>query len=44
MSLLLIGRGIPDFEPERFERLAARPNVSHLGARPFEALPLVPQA
>ncbi|MEZ0293193.1 MAG: glycosyltransferase [Solirubrobacteraceae bacterium] len=38
ISLLLIGSRDPDFEPERFERLAARPNVSHLGARPFESL------
>jgi glycosyltransferase involved in cell wall biosynthesis len=38
MSLLLIGPKEPDFEPERFERLAARPNVRYLGARPFEQL------
>ena len=28
ISLLLIGSRDPDFEPERFERLAARPNVA----------------
>lgn len=38
ISLLLIGPRDPDFEPERFDRLAARANVSYLGARPFEAL------
>ena len=38
MSLLLIGPKDPAFEPERFERLAARPTVAYLGARPFEEL------
>jgi teichuronic acid biosynthesis glycosyltransferase TuaH len=38
-SLLLIGPKDPDFEPARFDRLAARQNVSYLGARPFEQLP-----
>ena len=38
VSLLLIGPKDPAFEPERFARLAARGNVSHLGARPFESL------
>jgi teichuronic acid biosynthesis glycosyltransferase TuaH len=39
ISLLLIGPKDPDFEPERFERLAARANVAYIGPRPFEALP-----
>jgi glycosyltransferase involved in cell wall biosynthesis len=39
MSLLLIGPKDSDFEPERFASLVDRPNVSYLGARPFEALP-----
>jgi teichuronic acid biosynthesis glycosyltransferase TuaH len=38
VSLLLIGPKDPSFEPERFERLAARPNVSYIGARPFKEL------
>jgi teichuronic acid biosynthesis glycosyltransferase TuaH len=38
VSLLLVGPKDPGFEPERFERLAARPNVAYLGARPFEEL------
>jgi teichuronic acid biosynthesis glycosyltransferase TuaH len=38
ISLLLIGPRDPSFEPERFARLAARPNVNYLGARPFESL------
>jgi teichuronic acid biosynthesis glycosyltransferase TuaH len=38
-SLLVIGPKEPSFEPERFERLAARDNVAYLGARPFDALP-----
>ena len=38
-SLLLIGPKDPLFEPERFRRLADRPNVSWLGARRFEELP-----
>jgi glycosyltransferase involved in cell wall biosynthesis len=37
-SLLLIGPRDPEFEPARFEALAARPNVSYLGPRPFEGL------
>lgn len=37
-SLLLIGPHHPAFEPARFEALAARPNVSYLGPRPFEEL------
>jgi teichuronic acid biosynthesis glycosyltransferase TuaH len=37
-SLLLIGPRDPDFEPTRFEALAALPNVSYLGPRPFEEL------
>lgn len=37
-SLLLIGPHDPTFEPTRFEALAARPNVSHLGPRRFEDL------
>jgi teichuronic acid biosynthesis glycosyltransferase TuaH len=39
ISLLLIGPRDPGFEPERFERLIARPNVSFLGGRQFEDLP-----
>jgi glycosyltransferase involved in cell wall biosynthesis len=39
MSLLLIGPKDPEFEPERFARLASRPNVSYLGPKPFESLP-----
>lgn len=38
ISLLLIGPRDPSFEPERFGRLAARPNVAYLGSRPFEEL------
>jgi glycosyltransferase involved in cell wall biosynthesis len=38
-SLLIIGPKDPSFEPERFQRLAARANVAYLGPRPFEALP-----
>jgi glycosyltransferase involved in cell wall biosynthesis len=38
-SLLLIGPKDPAFEPERFAALVARPNVLHLGPRPFETLP-----
>lgn len=37
-SLLLIGPKDPLFEPDRFRRLAERPNVSWLGARRFEEL------
>ena len=39
MSLLLVGPKDPGFEPERFDRLAARANVAHIGPRPFEQLP-----
>ena len=39
MSLLLIGPKDPEFEPERFARLAERPNVAYLGPKPFESLP-----
>jgi glycosyltransferase involved in cell wall biosynthesis len=39
LGLLLIGPKDPAFEPERFARLIARPNVAYLGPRPFEALP-----
>lgn len=38
VSLLLIGPRDPAFEPARFEALAARPNVSHVGPRRFEEL------
>jgi len=38
-SLLLIGPKDPEFEPERFDRLAGRPNVAYVGPQPFEALP-----
>lgn len=37
-SLLLIGPHAPGFEPQRFAALTARPNVSHLGPRPFDEL------
>jgi glycosyltransferase involved in cell wall biosynthesis len=37
-SLLLVGPLDPAFEPARFAALAARPNVSHLGPRPFDEL------
>lgn len=39
LSLLLIGPKDPSFEPERFDRLARRPNVAYLGPRRYEALP-----
>lgn len=39
MSLLIVGPKDPAFEPERFERLASRRNVAHVGALPFEDLP-----
>jgi teichuronic acid biosynthesis glycosyltransferase TuaH len=39
MSLLLVGPRDPEFEPGRFERLAARPNVVHVGERRFDELP-----
>jgi teichuronic acid biosynthesis glycosyltransferase TuaH len=39
ISLLIVGARDPSFEPERFERLAARPNVKHIGPRPFGELP-----
>jgi glycosyltransferase involved in cell wall biosynthesis len=38
VSLLLIGPHDPNFEPARFEALAARSNVSYLGPRRFEEL------
>jgi teichuronic acid biosynthesis glycosyltransferase TuaH len=38
-SLLLIGPRDPHFEPQRVDRLFARPSVSWLGPRPFESLP-----
>jgi glycosyltransferase involved in cell wall biosynthesis len=37
-SLLLIGPNDPDFEPDRFAALTARPNVAALGPRRFEDL------
>jgi len=37
-SLLLVGPRDPAFEPERFEALIERPNVSYVGPRPFEQL------
>jgi teichuronic acid biosynthesis glycosyltransferase TuaH len=37
-SLLLIGPKDPAFEPERFDRLAGRPNVAYVGRRPFDQL------
>jgi len=37
-SLLLIGPHAPGFEPQRFAALTERPNVSHLGPRPFDEL------
>ncbi len=37
-SLLLIGPHDPNFEPDRFAALAARPNVAALGPRRFEDL------
>lgn len=39
VGVLLIGPKDPAFEPDRFARLTARPNVAHLGPRPFEELP-----
>jgi glycosyltransferase involved in cell wall biosynthesis len=38
ISLLLVGPRDPSFEPQRFEALAARPNVAYLGQKPFEQL------
>lgn len=35
VSLLIVGPREPSFEPERFDRLARRDNVRHLGPRPF---------
>jgi glycosyltransferase involved in cell wall biosynthesis len=37
-SLLLVGPRDPAFEPERFDRLTARPNVAYVGSRPFEEM------
>jgi teichuronic acid biosynthesis glycosyltransferase TuaH len=37
-SLLLVGPCDPAFEPERFARLVARPNVACVGSRPFEEM------
>lgn len=37
-SLLLVGPHAPGFEPRRFAALAARPNVCHVGPRPFDEL------
>lgn len=39
IGLLLIGPREAAFEPARFERLASRPNVAHLGPRAYERLP-----
>ena len=39
VGLLLIGPKDSAFEPERFARLIARPNVTYLGRRPYEELP-----
>ena len=39
VSLLLVGPKDEDFEPERFDRLAARANVAYVGRRPFEDVP-----
>lgn len=39
IGLLLIGPRDAAFAPARFERLAARPNVVHLGPRAYEQLP-----
>ena len=39
ISLLLIGPRATDFEPERFDALARRPNVRYIGPRRFEELP-----
>jgi teichuronic acid biosynthesis glycosyltransferase TuaH len=38
MSLLIVGPRDPMFEPERFGRLVARPNVAYVGPRPFDSL------
>jgi teichuronic acid biosynthesis glycosyltransferase TuaH len=38
VSLLIVGPKEPSFEPERFDRLAARDNVRYLGPRPFQEL------
>ncbi len=38
-SLLLVGPRDPGFEPGRFAALTARPNVTWVGPKPFEALP-----
>ena len=38
-SLLLVGPKDPAFEPQRFDALVSRPNVSWVGPKPFDALP-----
>jgi teichuronic acid biosynthesis glycosyltransferase TuaH len=38
-SLLLVGPKDPTFEPQRFDALVSRPNVSWVGPKPFDALP-----
>jgi teichuronic acid biosynthesis glycosyltransferase TuaH len=38
-SLLLVGPREPSYEPERFERLVAGPNVRWVGPKPFAELP-----
>lgn len=37
-SLLLVGPRAPEFEPARFEALAARPQVTYVGPKRFEEL------
>ncbi|MGC1853253.1 MAG: glycosyltransferase [Solirubrobacterales bacterium] len=37
-SLLLVGPRAPEFEPARFEALAARPDVTYVGPKRFEEL------
>jgi teichuronic acid biosynthesis glycosyltransferase TuaH len=39
LSLLLVGPQEGEWEPERWPRLAARPNVRHVGRVPFPELP-----
>ena len=39
VGLLMIGPKDSTFEPERFARLIAQPNVAYLGPRPYKALP-----
>ncbi len=38
-SLLIVGPVAAGYRPERFAALAARPNVRHVGAKPFAGLP-----